>query len=75
MRCRFVIYVAAGIYEESVTLSKRMVNLTIIGEGSQKSIIVGRKSVADGVNIYDTATFGTLVTLTFWHQAGAPELC
>ncbi|XP_052290187.1 probable pectinesterase/pectinesterase inhibitor 13 [Citrus sinensis] len=54
---RFVIYVAAGIYEESVTLSKRMVNLTIIGEGSQKSIIVGRKSVADGVNIYDSATF------------------
>lgn len=75
MRCRFVIYVAAGIYEESVTVSKRMVNLTIIGEGSQKSIIVGRKSVADGVNIYDSATFGTLVTLTFWQQAGAPERC
>ncbi|KAH9652941.1 putative pectinesterase/pectinesterase inhibitor 13 [Citrus sinensis] len=54
---RFVIYVAAGIYEESVTVSKRIVNLTILGEGSQKSIIVGRKSVADGVNIYDTATF------------------
>ncbi|KAK9210087.1 hypothetical protein WN944_002456 [Citrus x changshan-huyou] len=57
MRCRFVIYVATGIYEESVTVSKRMVNLTIIGEGSQKSIIVGRKSVADGVNIYDAETF------------------
>ncbi|ESR66154.1 hypothetical protein CICLE_v10010665mg [Citrus x clementina] len=54
---RFVIFVATGIYEESVTVSKRMVNLTIIGEGSQKSIIVGRKSVADGVNIYDAATF------------------
>lgn len=39
-----------------------MTKVTIMGDGSQKSIIIGKKNVADGVNMYDTATLGTFVT-------------
>ncbi|KAF2285109.1 hypothetical protein GH714_037917 [Hevea brasiliensis] len=55
---RYVIYVKAGIYEETVTVTKKMVNVTIYGDGSQKSIVTGSKNFADGVQTFRTATFG-----------------
>ncbi|CAI0427885.1 unnamed protein product [Linum tenue] len=57
---RYVIYVKAGVYEESVTIEKRMVNLTIYGDGSQKSIVTGSKNFVDGVRTFQTATFVVL---------------
>ncbi|KAI4344669.1 hypothetical protein L6164_011868 [Bauhinia variegata] len=57
---RYVVYVKEGVYEETVTVTKKMVNLTLYGDGSQKSIITGSKNFVDGVRTFQTATFVVL---------------
>jgi len=57
---RYVIYVKEGIYEETVTVTKKMVNVTMYGDGSRKSIIAGSKNFVDGLTTFKTATFVTL---------------
>ena len=47
-----MIFVKAGIYEETVHVTKKMVNLTIYGDGSQKTIVTGNKNYVDGVPTY-----------------------
>ncbi|KAI9122970.1 hypothetical protein K1719_005859 [Acacia pycnantha] len=54
---RYVVYVKAGTYDETVVIESRMVNLTLYGDGSQKSIITGNKNFVDGVRTYHTASF------------------
>lgn len=55
---RYVIYVKEGIYDETVVITKKMVNVTMYGDGSQKSMISGSKNFVDGVRTFQTATFG-----------------
>ncbi|KAK3007050.1 hypothetical protein RJ639_017069 [Escallonia herrerae] len=57
---RYVIYVKEGIYEENVVVTKKMVNVTIYGDGSQKTIVTGSKNYVDGVPTFQTATFAAL---------------
>ncbi|KAJ7955368.1 Pectinesterase [Quillaja saponaria] len=57
---RYVIYVKEGIYDETVTVTKNMINVTMYGDGSQKSIITGRKNFVDGVSTFQTASFAAL---------------
>ncbi|XP_050215978.1 putative pectinesterase/pectinesterase inhibitor 45 [Mercurialis annua] len=57
---RYVIYVKEGVYDETVMVTKKMVNVTIYGDGSQKSIVTGNKNFADGVQTFRTATFAAL---------------
>lgn len=57
---RYVIYLKEGIYEEAVVITKKMVNVTMYGDGSQKSMISGNKNFADGVRTFQTASFGKL---------------
>ncbi|CAL0320219.1 unnamed protein product [Lupinus luteus] len=57
---RYVVYVKEGIYDETVIVTKKMENLTIYGDGSQKSIITGNKNYADGVRPFQTASFVVL---------------
>ncbi|KAL2481947.1 putative pectinesterase/pectinesterase inhibitor 13 [Abeliophyllum distichum] len=57
---RYVIYVKEGVYEENVIVTKKMENITMYGEGSQKSIITGSKNFVDGVPTFQTATFAAL---------------
>ncbi|XP_028759981.1 probable pectinesterase/pectinesterase inhibitor 13 [Neltuma alba] len=54
---RYVVYVKAGTYDETVLIEGRMVNLTLYGDGSQKSIITGNKNFVDGVRTFQTASF------------------
>ncbi|KAL3586074.1 hypothetical protein D5086_012941 [Populus alba] len=60
---RYVIFVKQGIYDETVTVTKKMVNITMYGDGSQKTIVTGNKNFADGVQTFRTATFGYQDTL------------
>ncbi|XP_023530461.1 putative pectinesterase/pectinesterase inhibitor 45 [Cucurbita pepo subsp. pepo] len=57
---RYVIYLKEGIYEEAVVITKKMVNVTMYGDGSQKSMISGNKNFADGVRTFQTASFVAL---------------
>jgi pectin methylesterase-like acyl-CoA thioesterase len=54
---RYVIQVKEGVYEEYVTITKTMKNVTLLGDGSKKSIVTGKKSFADGITTFKTATF------------------
>ncbi|KAI3447260.1 hypothetical protein Pfo_003925 [Paulownia fortunei] len=57
---RYVIYIKEGVYEENVIVTKKMVNVTMYGDGSQKSIVTGSKNFVDGVPTFQTATFAAL---------------
>ncbi|KDP33981.1 hypothetical protein JCGZ_07552 [Jatropha curcas] len=57
---RYIIYVKAGVYDEVVTVEKKMENITMYGDGSQKSIITGNKNFKDGVQTFRTASFVAL---------------
>ncbi|KAK4370152.1 hypothetical protein RND71_009627 [Anisodus tanguticus] len=53
---RYFIYIKGGVYEENVVVSQSQVNLTFIGDGSQKSIITGSKNIVDDLSTYQSAT-------------------
>ncbi|KAF2319700.1 hypothetical protein GH714_018095 [Hevea brasiliensis] len=58
LKGRYVIYVKAGIYHEHVTVTRKHPNVFIYGDGPKKTIVIGKKSFASGVNTWRTATFG-----------------
>ncbi|XXG40659.1 hypothetical protein AAC387_Pa01g1322 [Persea americana] len=57
---RYNIYIKGGIYEETVVVTKDMVNVTMYGDGSQKTVITGSKNFVDGVRTFKTATFAAI---------------
>ncbi|KAL2559654.1 putative pectinesterase/pectinesterase inhibitor 45 [Forsythia ovata] len=57
---RYVIYLKQGVYEENVVVTKNMVNVTMYGDGSQKSVVTGSKNFVDRVPTFQTATFAAL---------------
>nr|CAB3483124.1 unnamed protein product [Digitaria exilis] len=76
---RYLIYVKAGVYEEYVTITKAMENVTMYGEGAMKTIITGSRNFADGLTTYKTATFNAQgdgfigIALGFRNTAGAAK--
>ena len=52
-----MIYVKEGVYEEYVTITRQMPNVTMTGDGSKKTIVTGKKNFIDGVTTFKTATF------------------
>ena len=54
---RYVIYVKEGVYEEYVTITRQMPNVTLTGDGSKKTIVTGKKNFVDGITTFKTATF------------------
>ncbi|XP_062192922.1 pectinesterase-like [Phragmites australis] len=76
---RYLIYVKAGVYEEYVTITKEMANVTMYGDGAKNTIITGSKNFADGLTTFKTATFNALgngfigIALGFRNTAGAAK--
>lgn len=54
----FLIYVTAGVYEEYVTVDKKKKYLMIVGDGINKTVITGNRSVADKWTTFNSATLG-----------------
>lgn len=48
---RYVIRIKTGVYDEQVTIPKKAVNFMLIGDGAEKSIITGSRSVAKTPNM------------------------
>ncbi|XP_043710949.1 pectinesterase-like [Telopea speciosissima] len=73
----FLIYVVAGVYEEYVSIDKNKLNILMIGDGINHTIITGNRSVADGWTTFNSATFAVVgqgfigVNMTIRNTAGA----
>ncbi|XP_027364504.1 pectinesterase-like [Abrus precatorius] len=73
------IYVVAGIYNEYVSIPKSKENLMIVGDGINRTVITGNRSVADGWTTFQSATFAVVgtgfvaVNITFRNTAGASK--
>uniref|UniRef100_J3MTI2 Pectinesterase n=1 Tax=Oryza brachyantha TaxID=4533 RepID=J3MTI2_ORYBR len=76
---RYVIYVKEGVYDEYVTITKKMANVTMYGDGAKKTIITGNRNFVDGRTTYKTATFSAQgdgfmgIALGFRNTAGAAK--
>lgn len=57
----YLIYVAAGVYEEYVSIPKQKKNLMMIGAGKGLTVITGNRSYVDGWTTFKTATFGKYI--------------
>ncbi|CAD6233696.1 unnamed protein product [Miscanthus lutarioriparius] len=76
---RVVIYIKAGVYSENVKVARNKTNLVLVGDGAGETVVVGRRSVGDGLRTFDTATLsvsgdGFMVRdLTVENRAGPGE--
>lgn len=76
---RYVIYVKAGVYKETVNIPNTMPNLMFIGDGIDQTVVTGSKNVQDGSTTYGSATFAVLGNgfiardMTFENTAGAQK--
>uniref|UniRef100_A0A0D9XE12 Pectinesterase n=1 Tax=Leersia perrieri TaxID=77586 RepID=A0A0D9XE12_9ORYZ len=76
---RYVIYVKEGVYQEYVTITKKMANVTVYGDGARKSVVTGNKNFVDGLTTFKTATFTVqgdgfmAIGMGFQNTAGAEK--
>ncbi|XP_010321185.1 pectinesterase/pectinesterase inhibitor PPE8B-like [Solanum lycopersicum] len=54
----FFIKIKKDTYEEYIRVEKKKINIVLIGEGMDNTIITGNRSFVDGNKTYDTATVG-----------------
>ncbi|CAA0828225.1 Probable pectinesterase/pectinesterase inhibitor 7 [Striga hermonthica] len=72
----FLIYIKAGVYEENVLVPKNKKYLMMIGDGINRTIITGNRSVVDGWTTFSSATFAVVAPnfvasdITFRNTAG-----
>lgn len=56
---RYVIYVKKGVYKENVEIGKSKLNLMVVGDGMDATVITGSLNFVDGTTTFRTATVGT----------------
>ncbi|XP_058075527.1 pectinesterase-like [Magnolia sinica] len=72
----FTIYIKAGVYDEIVEVGSEKTNIVFIGDGIDRTIITGNRSVAGGWSTFNTATVGVegarfmAQHMTFLNSAG-----
>ncbi|KAL8139802.1 hypothetical protein V2J09_005823 [Rumex salicifolius] len=73
----FLIHVTAGLYNEYVSIDKHKKYVMLIGDGINRTIVTGNRSVVDGWTTFNSATFVVMgtgfvgVDLTIRNTAGA----
>lgn len=53
---RFLIKINAGVYEENLEIPREKVNIMLVGDGMNSTVITGSKSFADGFSTFTSAT-------------------
>ncbi|OVA02124.1 Pectinesterase [Macleaya cordata] len=53
---RIIIYVKEGVYHENVEISKHKTNIVLLGDGSDVTVITGKRSVVGGYTTFRSAT-------------------
>ncbi|KAI3714465.1 hypothetical protein L6452_21419 [Arctium lappa] len=53
---RYVIQIKAGIYNENLVVPRQKVNIMLVGEGMNSTIITGSKNFVDGYTTFTSAT-------------------
>ncbi|KAI3962012.1 hypothetical protein MKW92_003295 [Papaver armeniacum] len=72
----FLIYIKSGVYQENVDIVKNKRNIMMIGDGINKTIITGNRSVGGGSTTFRSATFIVVgegfvgINITFRNTAG-----
>lgn len=64
-KTRYVIMVKQGTYRENVVVPSGKPLITIIGEGMNKTIILGNRNVVDNSTTFASATLGKLTNIPF----------
>lgn len=54
----FIIYAMEGYYEEYILVPKHKKNIMLLGDGINRTVITGNRSVVDGWSTFNSATFG-----------------
>ncbi|XP_042518653.1 probable pectinesterase/pectinesterase inhibitor 7 isoform X2 [Macadamia integrifolia] len=73
----FLIYVVKGVYQEYVSIDKNKMNIMMVGDGINQTLITGNRSVGDGWTTFNSATFAVVgqgfvgVNMTIRNTAGA----
>lgn len=57
----YLIYVAAGVYQEYVVVGKRKTYLMMIGEGINRTVVTGNHNVVDGWTTFNSSSLGTRI--------------
>ncbi|XP_026423708.1 pectinesterase-like [Papaver somniferum] len=55
-KTRYVIHVKKGVYKEKVEIGKKKINLMIVGDGMDATVITGSLNFIDGTSTYNSAT-------------------
>ncbi|XP_058077264.1 pectinesterase-like [Magnolia sinica] len=72
----FLIYIQGGVYEEYVSIDKKKKNLMMIGDGINRTVITGNRSIIDGWTTFNSATFAVVgqgfvaINITIRNTAG-----
>lgn len=53
-----MIRVKEGIYKENVVIQSYKINIVMLGDGSDVTVITGNRSVGDGCTTFNSATLG-----------------
>ncbi|KAK9071185.1 hypothetical protein SSX86_009753 [Deinandra increscens subsp. villosa] len=57
---RYVIQIKAGVYSENVVIPRQKVNIMLVGEGMNSTIITGNRNFVDGYTTFTSATLSVI---------------
>ncbi|XP_076913426.1 pectinesterase-like [Bidens hawaiensis] len=57
---RYIIQIKAGVYNENVVIPRLKINIMLVGEGMNSTIITGSRNLVDGYTTFTSATLSVI---------------